>query len=91
MIPTISSPSHWSIIAIVIRCIFLCSLPAANLVHADDRFVSPDGNDSNNGLTAQTAFRTLAAAAKSTPAGAHIIRMAAGDYPESETTLLAPG
>jgi hypothetical protein len=63
----------------------------AGLALAEDRFVSADGNDSNNGLTAQSAFRTLVAAAKATPAGAHTIRMAAGEYPETESSLLAPG
>ena len=67
------------------------AIALTGLAHAEDRFVSPDGNDSNNGLTPQTAFRSLAAAAKATPAGTHTIRMAAGEYPETDSTLLAPG
>jgi parallel beta-helix repeat protein len=58
---------------------------------AADRYVSPTGNDAHDGLTAATALRTLAAAAKATPAGSHTIRLAAGDYPETESSLLAPG
>lgn len=61
------------------------------LANAEDRFVSPVGNDANNGLTAQSAFRTVAAAAKATPAGAHTIHLAVGEYPETESTLLSPG
>ena len=67
------------------------AIAIAGLARAEDRFVSPDGSDSHNGLTAQTAFRSLAAAAKATPAGSHTIRMATGEYPETESTLLAPG
>lgn len=74
-----------------IRCFFTLLFTLTGLSRADDRFVSPDGNDSNNGHTPQSAFRTLAAAAKATPSGAHTIRVAAGNYPESKTTLLAPG
>lgn len=72
---------------------FLCStiLLAASSTQAADRFVSPSGNDSQDGLTAATALRTLAAAAKATPAGPHTIHLAAGEYPETESALLAPG
>jgi hypothetical protein len=67
------------------------AIALAGFVQAEDRFVSPTGNDTNNGLTGQSAFRSVAAAAKATPAGAHTIRLAAGEYPETESTLLAPG
>jgi hypothetical protein len=67
------------------------AIALTSLAHAEDRFVSPSGNDTNNGLTAQSAFRSVAAAAKATPAGTHTIRLAAGEYPETESTLLAPG
>lgn len=66
-------------------------LLAISAAHAADRFVSPEGNDTHDGLTAASAFRSLATAAKATPAGAHTIRLAAGEYPETESTLLAPG
>ena len=91
MIPTRSSTSYRSILSTVTRCVTLCSLLATSLARADESFVSPGGNDFNNGLSAQAPFRTLAAAAKSSPAGAHTIRMAQDDYPKSKTTLLAPG
>ncbi len=39
----------------------------------------------------QTAFRTLAAAVKATPAGPHTIRVAAGEYEEAQSCVLAPG
>ncbi len=71
--------------------IFLALAVASTSARAEDRFVSPAGNDTNNGLTTQSAFRTLAAAAKATPAGTHTIRLAAGEYPESESSVLAPG
>ena len=67
------------------------AIALTGLAHAEDRFVSPSGNDANNGLTTESAFRSVAAAAKATPAGAHTIRLAAGEYPEFESALLAPG
>ncbi len=72
-------------------CLCLFTLLATSLAHAGDRFVSPAGNDANDGRAPESAFRSVAAAAKATPAGAHTIRLAAGDYPETESTLLAPG
>ena len=74
----------------IIRTLAL-AIALTGLAHAEDRFVSPEGNDSNNGLTPQTAFRSLAAATKATPAGTHTIRMAAGEYPETESCVLSPG
>jgi len=58
---------------------------------AADYHVSPTGNDANDGLSQQTAFRSLAAACRSTPAGKHIIHVAAGDYEETESCVLPSG
>ena len=64
---------------------------AAPLACATDYHVAPTGNDSNNGLSPQSAFRSLNAASRATPAGKHVIRVAAGEYEESESRVLAPG
>jgi len=63
----------------------------ANVLAADDRFVAPDGSDSNDGLSRKTAFRTLRAACRATPSGKHTIRVAAGEYEEEQGCVLPPG
>lgn len=69
--------------------LFLVAL--ANSLPAADVFVAPTGNDGNDGKTAQSAFKTLSAACKATPAGANTIRVEVGAYEESESCVLAPG
>ena len=64
---------------------------AAPLAHATDYHVAPTGNDSNNGLSPQSAFRTLNAACRATPAGNHVIRVAAGEYQEPASCVLPAG
>jgi hypothetical protein len=61
------------------------------LVSAADYYVSPVGNDSNDGLRPQSSFRSLAAACRATPAGQHTIHVAPGEYVETESSVLAPG
>ncbi|MEY4243843.1 MAG: hypothetical protein RLZZ245_1428 [Verrucomicrobiota bacterium] len=63
----------------------------APLASAADYHVTPAGNDTHDGLSPQTAFRTLAAAARATPAGKHTIHVAPGEYQETESSILAPG
>jgi hypothetical protein len=70
--------------------IFLFVL-CANALASEDRFVAPDGNDANNGLSRQAAFRTLGAACRATPHGCHTIHVAAGEYEEEKSCVLAPG
>jgi len=63
----------------------------ANVLAADDRFIAPDGSDSNDGLSRKTAFRTLGTDCRATPSGKHTIRVAAGEYEEEQSCVLAPG
>ena len=74
-----------TLIATALSCL------AAPLADAADYHVSPTGNDSHDGLTPQTAFRTLAAAARTTPAGKNTIRVAPGNYEEIESSIIPPG
>lgn len=61
------------------------------LVSAADYYVSQVGNDTNNGLSPQSAFRTLASACRATPTGKHTIHVAPGEYEETESSILPPG
>ncbi|MFM2199277.1 MAG: hypothetical protein RLZZ505_2709 [Verrucomicrobiota bacterium] len=74
-----------------LRLAIFLFLALANTLPAADIFVTPTGNDANDGKTAQAAFRTLSAACKASPAGTHTIRVAAGEYAETESSVLAPG
>lgn len=64
---------------------------AAPLAHAADYHVTPAGNDTNDGLSPQSAFRSLAAACRTTPAGKHVIHISAGEYEESASCVLPTG
>jgi hypothetical protein len=64
---------------------------AAPPASAADYYVSPAGNDANNGLHPQSAFRTLAAACRATPAGKNTIHVNRGEYEETASSVLAPG
>ena len=61
------------------------------LASATDYHVAPTGNDSNDGLSSQSAFRSLNAACRATPAGKHVIHVAAGEFEELESCVLPPG
>lgn len=63
----------------------------SGLLSAGEIFVAPTGDDGNDGKTAQSAFKTLSAACKETLAGPHTIRVAAGEYAETESCVLSPG
>jgi len=63
----------------------------APLASAADYHVSLSGNDANDGRSPQSAFRTLAAACRVTPAGKHTIHVGAGEFEESESCELPPG
>ena len=80
------NPFHFQALAVTaLACL------AAPLARAADYHVTPAGNDTNNGLRPQTAFRTLAAASRATPAGKNTIHVAPGEYEETESSVLAPG
>lgn len=64
---------------------------ATSALHASTYYLSPKGNDRNDGLSKQTAFRTLAAACRTVPAGPHTIRVGRGEFEEKESCLLPPG
>jgi hypothetical protein len=64
---------------------------ATPLSTAADYHVTPVGNDASDGLSQQTAFRSLAAACRATPAGKNVIHVSAGEYEESESCVLPPG
>jgi hypothetical protein len=64
---------------------------AAPLAGAADYYVSPSGSDANDGLGPQRAFRSLAKAGRSTPAGKNVIHVSSGTFEETESCLLAPG
>jgi hypothetical protein len=74
-----------TLIAATVGCL------TAPLASAADYHVSPTGNDTNDGLRPQTAFRSLAAACRATPSGNHTIHMAAGEYEETASSVLPPG
>jgi hypothetical protein len=71
--------------AVILLGCFAAPLAAA------DYHVSPSGRDGNDGLGPQSAFRSLAAACRATPAGKHVIHVAPGEYEETESCLLPPG
>ena len=64
---------------------------AAPLANAADYHVTPTGSDANDGLSPQSAFRSLNAACRVTPAGKHVIHVAAGKFEVSESCILPPG
>jgi len=74
-----------ALVFIVLACL------AAPVASAANYHVTPVGNDTNDGLSLQTAFRTLAAASRATPAGKNTIHIAPGGYEETESSVLAPG
>jgi len=75
----------------IARILAACALLAAPSAGAADYHVSPQGDDAHDGLRPQSAFRTLAAACRATPAGKHTIHLAAGDYHETASAVPAPG
>lgn len=87
----LENSSHPRGSATVVRWLTLCLFVFANLALAEDRFVSPAGNDGNDGRTQQTALRSLAAACRAIPAGKNTIHIAAGEYSETQSSVLAPG
>jgi hypothetical protein len=64
---------------------------AAPLASAANYYVTPAGQAPHDGLSPQTAFRSLAAACRATPAGKNTIHVAAGEFKETESCVLAPG
>jgi pectate lyase len=63
----------------------------APIASAADYHVSLAGKDGNSGLSPQSAFRSLAAACRATPAGKNTIHVAPGEYEETESSILPPG
>lgn len=72
------------------RIITAAACLATPLATAADYHVSPTGNDANNGLSPQSAFRSLAAACRATPTGKNTIHVAPGEYEEKESCILPP-
>jgi hypothetical protein len=54
-------------------------------------YVSPTGSDTNNGLSTNTAWKTLSHACGQVPAGNHSIQLAAGTYQETAQSLPKAG
>jgi hypothetical protein len=55
-------------------------------------YVSTTGNDANDGLTANTAWKTIYKACNSVPAnGGHIISLGAGTFSETQTSNIPSG
>ena len=63
----------------------VCSTPSAS---AADYFVASDGNDSSDGLSAETAFATIDKAVVTATSASDVIRVAPGTYPT--TTQYGP-
>ena len=80
------TPFHFQALAVIV-----IGWLAASHASATNYYVRPTGNDTHNGLSPQTAFRTLAVAARATPAGKYTIYVAPGEYEETESSILAPG
>jgi hypothetical protein len=74
-----------TIIAAALGCL------AAPLASAIDYHVAHTGNDANDGVSPQSAFHSLVAACRATPGGKHTIHVAAGEFEETESCVLAPG
>lgn len=83
----IHSPQNVKSVTLAAALAFL----ATPLSSAGEYHVSPAGNDANDGLRPESAFRTLAAATRATPTGKHTIHVAPGEYHETESSILAPG
>lgn len=70
---------------LLVVCLITSSL------HASTYYLSIKGNDDHDGLTKQSAFRTLAAACRKVPTGAHTILVSHGEFEEQQSCTLPHG